>query len=73
MRGSAPELAAGIETIMRKFYNGLKDVDQEMADYTFNKICKRFKNSPEENVVNDLKAADLSLEKLAACMAKKNF
>ena len=61
MKGTSAELAVEVELIMKEFYNTLKKYDKKMADEICDSICKKYKNSLEENLkscIKDILAMD---------------
>ncbi len=55
MKGTSAELAVEVELIMKEFYNTLKKYDKKMADEICDSICKKYKNSLEENLKSGIK------------------
>lgn len=61
MKGTSGELVVEVELIMKEFYNTLKKYNKRMADEICDSICKKYKNSLEENIksiMNDIFAID---------------
>ena len=75
MKWTSAELAVEVELIMKEFYNTLKKYDKKMADEICDSMCKKYKNSLEENLksgIKDILAMDPKFEDAIKKMLKED-